>query len=87
MSCFSAGWETECHQVWVSVIPRDEAVKRIVERDGKTEEQAKQRLDSQIPNQEIVDRANVVFCSLWEYEFTRKQVIKAWNTLQKQYLK
>ena len=33
-----AGWEAACHEVWVCVVPRLEAVTRIMARDGKTEE-------------------------------------------------
>lgn len=69
-----AGWEANCHQVWVCVVPRQEAVTRIVARDGKTEQEAARRIDSQLSNQERVDRANTVFSTLWDKEFTQKQV-------------
>ena len=69
-----AGWEAACHQVWVCVVPRQEAVARIVARDGKTEEEAARRIDSQLSNRERVDRANTVFSTLWAPEFTQKQV-------------
>ena len=45
-----------------------------MERDGKTEEAAKKRLSAQPSNQEVVDHAHVVFSSLWDREFTQKQV-------------
>ena len=31
-----AGWEAACHEVWVCVVPRSEAVQRIVERGGQS---------------------------------------------------
>ena len=72
-----AGWEAECHEVWVCVVPRSEAVKRIVERDKKTEEEAERRLDSQKSNEERVGVASTVISSLWDPDITREQVERA----------
>ena len=77
-----ADWNDHVHEVWGAFIDKAEAIKRIVERDGKTEEQAKARLDSQMSNQELISKCNTVFYSLWEYEQTRRQVDKAWKRLQ-----
>ncbi|XP_078573524.1 bifunctional coenzyme A synthase-like [Branchiostoma floridae x Branchiostoma japonicum] len=77
-----AGWENFCHEIWVSVIPRKEAIRRIVERNKFTEEDAGRRIDSQMSNQERVDRGNVIISTLWEPEVTQKQVEKAWSLLQ-----
>lgn len=81
-----AGWQTNCHEIWSMIIPREEAIKRIVERNGLTEEAAAQRIDSQMSNTEIVQHSNVVFSSLWSHEYTLKQAEKAWQELQ-QHLK
>ena len=67
------------HEIWGAFIDRDEAIKRIVERDGKTEEQAANRIDSQMTNRELVGRCNAVFYSKWDYSMTRSQVDKAWK--------
>jgi len=83
----AAGWKDKVNQVWVSIVDREEAVKRIVERDRKTEDEAVKRLQSQISNQEFVNAANVVFCSKWEKEFTQAQVKKAWDHLIANHLK
>jgi len=82
----AAGWQEKVNQVWVSIVDRKEAVRRIVERDGKTEEEAVKRLESQMSNQEFVDSANVVFCSKWEKQFTQAQVKKAWDHVTATYL-
>ena len=50
------------------------AVKRLVERNHLTEEQAQQRLNSQISNEERVSHADVVLCTFWAPEVTQKQV-------------
>ena len=72
-----AGWQSQCHEVWVCVVPREEAVKRIVDRDGKTEEEAGRRLDSQMSNIARVERAATVICTLWSPEVTLSQVTRA----------
>lgn len=81
-----AGWQRNCHEIWSMIIPREEAIKRIVERNGLSEEAAAQRIDSQMSNREIVQHSNVVFSSLWSHEYTMKQAEKAWQELQ-QHLK
>jgi len=79
-----AGWDAECHEVWVCVVPRQEAVKRIVERDGKTEIEADRRISSQLSNQDRVKKANTVLCTLWDPAHTQGQVERAVNRLHKE---
>ena len=81
-----AGWKEKVNQVWVSIVDTETAMQRIMERDGKSEDEARQRLSSQTSNQKYVDEANIVFCSKWEILYTRKQVDKAWKYLQQTYL-
>ena len=45
-----------------------------MERNKLSEEQATQRIESQIENSERIDRANVVLSTLFEYEYTQLQV-------------
>ncbi|XP_077286040.1 bifunctional Phosphopantetheine adenylyltransferase - Dephospho-CoA kinase isoform X2 [Arctopsyche grandis] len=78
-----ARWKEHCHQVWTSIIPPEEAVKRLKERNGLSEQEAKDRLSSQPSNSEQVANANIVFSSFWSYEFTSLQVTKAWENLLK----
>lgn len=78
-----ASWTDLVHEVWVTIIPEEEAVLRITERDGVTTEDAVRRLESQWSSSKQVEHANVVLSTLWEPEVTRKQVLKAWNLLQK----
>ncbi|RZF44530.1 hypothetical protein LSTR_LSTR002303 [Laodelphax striatellus] len=77
-----AKWDDYCHEVWTCIVPPEEAIDRITERDGLSEGQARQRLDSQMSNVEQVRAANVVFCTLWTKAYTRKQVDRAWIELQ-----
>ena len=79
-----AEWDKDCHEVWVCVVPRVEAVKRIVDRDNKSTIEAEKRIDSQMSNQERVNMANTVFCTLWDPSETQEQVEKAVNRLNKE---
>ncbi|XP_061419523.1 bifunctional coenzyme A synthase isoform X1 [Lethenteron reissneri] len=76
-----AGWINMVHEVWVVLIPEDEAVRRIVERDGVTDDSAKKRLSNQLSNQRRAEEANVVLCTYWQPQVTQKQVEKAWKLL------
>ncbi|XP_061561815.1 bifunctional coenzyme A synthase isoform X2 [Phycodurus eques] len=78
-----AGWTDMVHEVWVTIIPEEEAVSRITERDGVAPEDAQRRLWSQGSDAQWLEHANVVLSTMWEPEVTRKQVLKAWNLLQK----
>ena len=40
----------EISQVWVCVVPREEAVLRIMDRDGRSREEAEKRVGSQLSN-------------------------------------
>ncbi|XP_033103260.1 bifunctional coenzyme A synthase-like [Anneissia japonica] len=76
-----ASWDKMVHEIWVSVVPEAEAIKRIMERDNLPEERAKNRIQSQLSNQQRVNVANVVLSTLWEPDITQKQVEKAWTGL------
>uniref|UniRef100_F6T7H6 Bifunctional coenzyme A synthase n=1 Tax=Ciona intestinalis TaxID=7719 RepID=F6T7H6_CIOIN len=76
-----AGWDNFCHEVWVSVVTRDEAIKRVVERDGRTIADTERRIQSQLSNKERVEKANVVLSTMWETSATQAQVEKAWSFL------
>lgn len=79
-----AGWHHEVHEIWSMIVPPEEAVKRVVERNGIPEEEAKRRIASQLSNNEIVAKSHVIFSSLWDYDFTSKQAEKAWNMLMQE---
>lgn len=78
---FEAGWDKEANEVWSCIIPRKEAVTRIVERNGLTEEAAMKRIDSQMSNEARVRKSHVILSTLWERDFTQKQCEKAWKLL------
>lgn len=77
-----AKWDDFVHEVWSCIIPKGEALQRIMDRDKLSEDKASQRISSQMSNEERVQRSHVVLCTLWEPEYTQQQVEKAWKALQ-----
>ena len=71
-------------KVWCCIVSKPEAVRRIVERDRKTEEEAARRIESQLSNAEVVARSNVVLCAEWSEAFSLRQVQKAWRRITDQ---
>ncbi|EGI69332.1 PREDICTED: bifunctional coenzyme A synthase [Acromyrmex echinatior] len=76
-----AEWQNECSEIWTCIIPQNEAIKRIMNRNGLSEEAAKLRINTQPSTMEQVKEANVVICTLWSYERTLVQVERAWKEL------
>ncbi|XP_076621029.1 bifunctional Phosphopantetheine adenylyltransferase - Dephospho-CoA kinase [Colletes latitarsis] len=76
-----AKWQCVCHEIWTCIIPPEEAIKRVVNRNGLTEVDAKVRIQVQPSNTEQVNEANVVICSLWSHDITQEQVQRAWDEL------
>jgi len=81
-----SGQAGRVHQVWTSIVPPEEAIKRLVESRGMSRQEAERRINSQTDNLTRVLKSNVVFCSLWEPEFTQQQVRKCVDELRKKYL-
>ncbi|EDV95882.1 bifunctional coenzyme A synthase [Drosophila grimshawi] len=79
-----AGWETNCHEVWSMIVPAEEAIKRIMERNKLSESEAKNRLAQQVSNVDIVSKSQVIFSSQWDYDFTQRQAERAWQMLTKE---
>lgn len=59
----------------VSVNVKFQAIRRLMERNQLTEEQAQLRIMAQPDNQTVVKHSNVVFSSQWNPEFTQQQVL------------
>lgn len=74
------------HQVWTALVPPEEAVKRQMETRGLSQEEAEKRVNSQLDNATRVRTSNAVFCTLWDPEFTQKQIDKCVQELKEKYL-
>lgn len=74
-----ANWH--CDEIWVTFVSREEQIKRIVARDGKTEEQAAARIDSQPKHEEVIKQAHVLLTTMYEPNVTKEIVKKAHTNL------
>ncbi|XP_031548868.1 bifunctional coenzyme A synthase-like [Actinia tenebrosa] len=77
-----AGWDSVVDEIWVTFVPEGEAINRMLSRDKMNEQQAINRVRAQMSNEDRVSHAHVALSSLWEPEYTQKQVERAWKGLQ-----
>ena len=63
--------------MWVTVIPPQEAVERVVKRDKRTTEDAQRRIAAQFTNEKRVAASHVVLSTLWDPKYTQQQVGEA----------
>lgn len=63
---------------------RDTQLRRLIERDGLAEDQARGRLDAQVPLQEKVKRADWVIDNSGAADATQAQVERLWQALMRQ---
>ena len=73
-----AGWTPLVHEVWVTVAPEATVLKRIRQRTGLSEQQARERIRAQLSNEERIKHADVVIdtdCSLDEL---KSRVLGVW---------
>lgn len=78
-----ANWTDLADEVWVAVAPEEVAVKRLQNRGGLSEEQARARIRSQISPDERAKYADVVIDTDCELSEVRAKVEKLWQRLKK----
>jgi len=74
-----AKWTDLADEVWVALAPAEVAVKRLKERGGLSEDEARTRIQTQLPAAERAKYADVIIntdCELWE---VRAQIDKLWK--------
>lgn len=67
-----ANWDQHCHEIWTCLIPKDEAIKRIIERDNISKAMAEKRVSashSDVPM--ATQKSTVVLCTFWSYQYTQ----------------
>lgn len=57
---FEAGWQDLGDEVWVTIVDRDVAIARAMQRDNIRQSTVERRLDAQLSNAERIARADVV---------------------------
>ena len=76
-----AAWTDLVDQVWVVAVPVDVARQRLMTRNGISEEQANDRIASQISNEERARHAQVTIDNSGDLEALAQRVDEAWTRL------
>ncbi len=77
-----ANWTDLVDEVWVTVAPEETAVKRLQNRGGLTEEQARARIRSQLSSEDRAKHADVIIDTDCELAEVRAKVEELWQRLQ-----
>lgn len=77
-----ASWTDLVDEVWVAVAPEEVVIKRLQNRGGLSEEQARARIRSQISNGERVKHADIIIDTDCELSEVRARVEELWETLK-----
>ncbi len=76
---FETGMEKLCDETWLIYVPREEQIRRMAERDGLDVAAAAARIDSQMPLEEKLKRADVAIDSSGTIEQTREKLHRLWE--------
>ena len=76
---FESGMETLCDETWLVYVPREEQIRRINERDGLDEKAAAARIDSQMPLEEKMKRADRAIDTSGTIEETQVKIKVLWE--------
>jgi dephospho-CoA kinase len=79
---YEVGRDRDFDVVVVAAVDPETQVRRVMERDGATEEEARQRLAAQLPIDEKVRRADFVIQTDGSFEQTDQQVRAVFDQLQ-----
>ncbi|MBE0415427.1 MAG: dephospho-CoA kinase [Dehalococcoidia bacterium] len=78
-----ANWTDLVDEVWVAVAPEEVAVKRLQNRGGLSEEQARARIRSQLSPEERAKHADVIIDTDCELAKVEARVEELWQSLHK----
>lgn len=70
-------WQLRVEEVWVVKVPVEVQIKRVIERNGMTEEQVRERIRNQMPTENKLNYADVVIDNSYTVENTKRQVREA----------
>lgn len=68
-------------EIWVTWVDRETQIKRLIERDGISEEDATKRIESQMPLDEKAKRADLVIDNRHDIEETIAKVTRYFNNI------
>ena len=77
-----AGRDLQVDELWVTVAPEATVLRRISQRGGLTEREARARIRSQLSNEERTRRADVVIDTDCSLDKLKSRVAAEWQGLQ-----
>ena len=77
-----ASWTDLVDEVWVAVAPEEVVIKRLQNRGGLSEEQARARIRSQLPTEERAKHADIIIDTDCKLSEVRARVEELWETLK-----
>ncbi|MEO6197652.1 MAG: dephospho-CoA kinase [Dehalococcoidia bacterium] len=80
---FEARWDDLANETWVTSAPPEIASRRVAERSGFTQDQVMERIRAQMPNDERVQRADIVIDTSEDMEQTIARTLEKWEELQR----
>ena len=78
---FETGMDALCDESWTMYVKPETQLKRVMERDGLTEEQATARIESQMTSEERAERANEVVNAECALEKTLSELTSLFNNV------
>ena len=75
-----AKWDSLTDEVWVTVSPESSMIERLAESRGLTEEQARDRINSQMSAEERIKRVDVVIHNDSGQDELKAQIEEIWNS-------
>ncbi len=80
---YESGMETLADEIWVTHVSREEQARRVMRRDGLSEADALARIDSQMPTEEKLRRANAGIDTSGAPENTRARIEALWSAARR----
>jgi dephospho-CoA kinase len=78
---FESGFESNCDATVSVVAPREVRLRRVVERDGRHEDDVRSRMDAQLPDEEYRKRATYVVVNDGDRSRLESEVDRVWSQL------
>ena len=76
---YETGMDVLCDEVWLLAVPHEEQLRRVMERDSLSEEQALERIESQMPMEEKQARCDRVIWTNRSIQLTQLELEALWQ--------
>ncbi len=76
---FEAGWDSLVGEVWSTDSPEELVIKRLQSRSGLSQEEAKKRIDSQMPAEDLASRSHVLLDNSGDLVELERVVRSIWD--------